>query len=128
MTNNIEIFVGVAMGLAALLLVGALRPLIGLLREKKLWFKAVPVFAYKPLNKYAVTPILHKRKANDICGYCGKPGAVTLPDVVRWPRQKAPGSEFVHASCQSQERRRACEVMTEAERDAFLRDVFIHVE
>lgn len=58
--------------------------------------------------------------SEDICGFCGKPGADKVPHPVRWPGEESAGSEFVHAECEEEECRRAHSLLTQKQRDAFL--------
>jgi len=43
----------------------------------------------------------------DICGFCGFPGADKIPHPVRWPGEEPAGTEYVHARCEQEETRRA---------------------
>lgn len=56
----------------------------------------------------------------DICGLCGKPGADKIPHPMYWPRERKPGTPYVHAECERAESERAMEAMTEAERREYL--------
>jgi len=56
----------------------------------------------------------------DICGFCGFPGADKIPHPVRWPGEEPAGTEYVHARCEQEETRRAHEALSVAERAAFL--------
>ena len=59
----------------------------------------------------------------DICGFCGKPGADKFPAPVRWPGEESAGTELVHAECEDEECRRAHGLLTQEQRDRFLRSV-----
>lgn len=43
----------------------------------------------------------------DICGLCGEPGADKIPHPIYWPGEQLPDAEYVHASCEADECRRA---------------------
>jgi len=57
----------------------------------------------------------------DICGFCGQPGADKFPHPVRWPGEENAGTELVHAVCENAECGRAHRLLSDAERRAFLR-------
>ncbi len=59
----------------------------------------------------------------DVCGFCGKPGADKFPHPVRWPGEESAGTEFVHADCEQEECRRAHSALTDKERADFLRTI-----
>jgi hypothetical protein len=61
--------------------------------------------------------------ALDICGLCGFPGADKVPHPIHWPGENSPGTEYVHATCEDEECRRAHAMLTERQREAFLRTV-----
>ena len=56
----------------------------------------------------------------DICGLCGEAGADKVPHPHRWPGERAPGTELVHASCEDEECRRAHAALTDKQREDFL--------
>ena len=56
----------------------------------------------------------------DICGFCGKPGADKIPHPVRWPGEQSPGTELVHAECENAECERAHAALTDEQRRQFL--------
>ena len=56
----------------------------------------------------------------DICGLCGMPGADKYAHPIHWPGERIPEGPLVHATCEEEECRRAHEVLTDAERAAFL--------
>ena len=58
----------------------------------------------------------------DICGFCGMPGADKFPHPIRWPGENSAGTEFVHAECEQVETTRAHSLLTAKERDSFLRN------
>lgn len=58
---------------------------------------------------------------DDVCGFCGKPGADKIPHPVRWPGEDSPGTDLVHADCESYECGRAHGVLTDKQRIDFLR-------
>lgn len=43
----------------------------------------------------------------DICGLCGLSGADKIRHPIHWPTEQIPNTEFVHASCEDEECRRA---------------------
>ena len=57
----------------------------------------------------------------DICGFCGEPGADKMPHPVRWPGEKSAGTELVHAECEHVECKRAHALLSDEERRRFLR-------
>ena len=57
----------------------------------------------------------------DICGFCGLPGADKVPHPVRWPGEDSAGTEYVHATCEDVECRRAHELLSDKQRANFLR-------
>lgn len=57
----------------------------------------------------------------DICGFCGKPGANKIPHPVRWPGEQSAGTPLVHDDCEKEECRRAHAELSDSEREAFLR-------
>jgi hypothetical protein len=59
----------------------------------------------------------------DICGFCGEPGAGKMPHPVRWPGEESAGTELVHAECEQAECGRAHAALSPDEREAFLRTV-----
>jgi len=56
----------------------------------------------------------------DICGFCGEPGADKMPHPVRWPGEESAGTELVHAECEQEECRRAHVLLSDDERRRFL--------
>ncbi len=61
------------------------------------------------------------REDVDICGFCDEPGADKMPHPVRWPGEESAGTEFVHADCETEECRRAFNLLTDSQREEFLR-------
>ncbi len=59
----------------------------------------------------------------DICGFCGQPGADKIPHPVRWPGEQSAGTELVHADCEQEECRRAHAELSDRQRDEFLRNI-----
>jgi hypothetical protein len=57
---------------------------------------------------------------DEICGLCGKPGADKIPHPVRWPNERHPFSEYVHAECEDEAAAEACVALTPRERADFL--------
>lgn len=60
--------------------------------------------------------------ADDICGFCGQPGADKYPHPIRWPDENEAGTELVHAECEQAECARASALITGKRRDDFLRN------
>jgi len=59
----------------------------------------------------------------DICGFCGKPGADKFPHPVHWPGERSAGTELVHDECEAEECRRAHALLSEEQRRRFLRSI-----
>jgi len=59
----------------------------------------------------------------DICGFCGKPGADKVPHPVRWRGEESAGTDLIHAACEDAECGRAHRLLSDAERLAFLRSL-----
>lgn len=59
----------------------------------------------------------------DICGFCGEPGADKIPHPVHWPGEQSVDTEFVHAECEQEECGRAHAALSDREREEFLRTV-----
>ena len=57
----------------------------------------------------------------DICGLCGEPGADKFPHPQHWPGEAIPDQPFVHAVCEQAECKRAHSLLTDKQREAFLR-------
>lgn len=57
----------------------------------------------------------------DICGFCGKPGADKFPHPVRWPGEESARTELVHAECEQAECGRAHAALSDRQRQDFLR-------
>lgn len=55
---------------------------------------------------------IHSLGKQDICGFCGLPGADKAPHQIRWPDEKSAGTEFVHADCEDAECKRASDLCT----------------
>lgn len=56
----------------------------------------------------------------DICGFCGLPGADKIPHPIRWPGEVSAGTELVHAECEDAECKRAHNLLNDKQRKAFL--------
>ena len=59
----------------------------------------------------------------DICGLCGKPGADKHHHPVRWPGEQIPDGPLVHAICEEEECRRAHSMLSDRQREDFLRSI-----
>lgn len=57
---------------------------------------------------------------DDICGFCGLPGANKEPHPIRWPGEAIAGTKYVHADCEDAECRRAHSLLSDKERERFL--------
>jgi len=57
----------------------------------------------------------------DVCGFCGRPGADKVPHPVRWPGEESAGTELVHQECEQEECRRAHALLSDRQREAFLK-------
>ena len=60
---------------------------------------------------------------DDVCGLCGKPGADKIAHPVHWPGEQVPDGKLVHEACEGEECRRAHAVLSDTERETFLRSV-----
>ena len=60
---------------------------------------------------------------DDICGFCGQPGADKVPHPVRWPGEESAGTGYVHADCESEECQRAHSLLSDQQRQQFLRSL-----
>lgn len=58
---------------------------------------------------------------DDVCGFCGQTGADKVPHPVRWPGEDTAGTPYVHAECEDAECRRAHALLTDRQREQFLR-------
>jgi len=59
----------------------------------------------------------------DICGFCGQPGADKVPHPMRWPGECSAGTPYVHASCEDEECGRAHRQLSDMERKSVLRSL-----
>jgi len=59
----------------------------------------------------------------DICGFCGKPGADKIPHPVRWPGEESAGTRLVHSECEDEECMGAHSRLTDQQRISFLRSI-----
>lgn len=57
----------------------------------------------------------------DICGFCGEPGADKMPHPIGWPGEQSAGTELVHAECEQEECKRAHALLSDNERRHFLK-------
>lgn len=57
----------------------------------------------------------------DVCGFCGLPGADKIPHPIRWPGEESAGTELVHAECEQEECRRAHSLLNDKQRREFLK-------
>ena len=64
---------------------------------------------------------------DDICGYCGKPGADKMAlwtgGGMYWPGEFVPETRVVHSKCEREETRRAHEALSQEQIDAVLRGI-----
>jgi len=66
--------------------------------------------------------IVDQPEPDDICGFCGLPGADKIPHPIRWPDENSAGTYLVHAECEAAECARASALCQGRERDEFLRN------
>lgn len=59
-------------------------------------------------------------ESDDICGFCGQPGADKVPHPVRWPGEESAGTVYVHVECEDHECGRAHSLLSDAQRADFL--------
>lgn len=59
----------------------------------------------------------------DICGLCGKPGADKMAHPMHWPGEAIPEGPYVHAACEEEECRRAHSLLSDKQRESFLRNI-----
>lgn len=62
-------------------------------------------------------------EGEDICGLCGLPGADKIPHPIYWPDERKPGTDLVHAECETAECARASALCQGEERARFLQSV-----
>jgi hypothetical protein len=69
-----------------------------------------------------VKSVLHipEQEEQDICGFCGMPGADKIPHPVHWPGENTAGTPYVHATCENAECSRAHSMLTDKQRKSFL--------
>ena len=60
---------------------------------------------------------------DDICGFCGEIGADKIPHAVHWPNERVAGTKFVHAECEDEECWIAHALLSDKEREEFLRTI-----
>lgn len=65
----------------------------------------------------------HHADERGVCGFCGQPDADKVPHPIRWPGERSAGTEFVHAACEDGECGRAHSLLTDRQREEFLRHV-----
>jgi hypothetical protein len=61
--------------------------------------------------------------ADDICGLCGLPGADKIPHPIHWPGEAIPDTNLVHSECEDEECKRAHALLSDDERQRFLRSI-----
>lgn len=59
----------------------------------------------------------------DICGLCGQPGADKYAHPMHWPGELIPDGPLVHAACEEEECKRAHSLLTDKQRESFLRSI-----
>ena len=57
----------------------------------------------------------------DMCGLCGLPGADKIPHPIHWPGEQIPDTDLVHSSCENEECRRAHSLLSDKQRQDFLK-------
>lgn len=60
---------------------------------------------------------------DDICGFCGLGGADKVPHPVCWPGEESAGTPYVHGACENVECQRAHVLLTDHQREQFLRSL-----
>ena len=63
------------------------------------------------------------QEEEDICGFCGLPGADKIPHPVTWPGEESAGTRLVHSECENEECRRAHAALSDKEREDFLKQL-----
>ena len=58
---------------------------------------------------------------DDVCGFCGLPGADKVPHPVRWPNECSAGTDYVHSACEAAECERAHADLSDGQRAEALR-------
>ena len=82
--------------------------------------KRIADFEYDPRDLPLVTAE-EKLADEDVCGLCGKPGADKFAHSVHWPGERKSDGLLVHKECEDKECGRAHAVLSDDEREAFLR-------
>lgn len=59
----------------------------------------------------------------DICGLCGEPGADKMAHPIHWPGERIPNGPCVHAECEEEECKRAHSLLSDFDRQRFLRSL-----
>ena len=58
-----------------------------------------------------------------ICGLCGEPDADKFAPPVHWPGEAIPDGSLVHAICEDEECKRAHALLSDKQRQDFLRSI-----
>lgn len=78
--------------------------------------------AYSAISFIGIKNWLAKpTEPNEICGFCGLPGADKIPHPVLWPDESSAGTHLVHEVCEDAECARASALIAGKSRDDFLR-------
>jgi len=64
-----------------------------------------------------------EEELENICGFCGEPGADKMPHPVHWPGEQSAGTELVHAECEQEECKRAHALLSDEQRYRFLKTI-----
>ena len=70
-----------------------------------------------------VEEALNREDIRGLCGLCGLPGADKVAHPIHWPGERIPDCQLVHCQCEEDECRRAYAVLSDAERQTFLRSL-----
>ena len=66
---------------------------------------------------------LEEMRSTDICGLCGESGADKMAHPVHWPGEQVPDGPFVHRECEDAECGRAHSLLSDKQREEFLRSI-----
>lgn len=77
----------------------------------------------QPFEDWSFASLGAGEGGNDICGLCGQPGADKMAHPMHWPGECIPDGPLVHAECEEEECRRAHALLTDEQRQRFLRSI-----
>ena len=84
---------------------------------ERLKFNADPLF--RELVRIAQRAVSFE--PSDVCGFCDQVGADKVPHPVRWPGEESAGTPYVHEACEDAETHRAFSMLSDRQREEFLR-------